>query len=297
MKISFKQIIIILLVLFLGYKAYYNYLRPVTPNPYVDKNNLAYTNDLYMTDNLLYNSLNSKEKLLYNRFIEINNNFKSSASIDLTEFGCIDFISCEISVEDVWHYITIDHPELIQIGSLSYFEYYANSPKVDVRFTRSINTRIMTYLGERHLKRIIEDIKIATKDMTEKEKVNYVYEWIGDNANYDTVFTKLSKNQSAYSAMVKGSGVCAAYAKSSQIIFQNIGIKSYITTGRTSGPHMWNIVEVDGKNYWYDATVASSEKKDSPYHYDGLKQSEFSSYVLNYNEVYPKTSPEEYLIN
>ncbi len=296
MKFKIKHIIAILLVLFLGYKAYNNYLRPITANPYVDKNSLAYTNDLYMSDELAYKTLNSKEKQLYDRFIEINMDFKSSSSIDLADFGCIDFISCEVSLEDVWYSILIDHPELIQIGSLNYFEYYSDSSIVDVRFARAIHTKIMTFLGIRHLQRIIEDIKVATKNMTEKEKVLYVYDWIGNNANYDKVFTMLSKNQSAYSAMIKGSGVCAAYAKSSQIIFQNIGIKSYIVKGRTTGPHMWNIVEVDGKNYWYDATVASSYKSDSPYHYYGLQQSEFSSYVVSYEQLYPEITLEEYLL-
>ena len=57
----------------------------------------------------------------------------------------------------------------------------------------------------------------------------------------------MSKNQSIYNVFMNKNAVCAGFAKASQVIFQNIGINSYTITGESTGPHMWNVVELDGK--------------------------------------------------
>ena len=87
-----------------------------------------------------------------------------------------------------------------------------------------------------------------------KEKIKYVYNWMGNNTSYDKTFTWSSKNQSVYSVFMSKEAVCAGFAKASQIIFQNIGIESYGVAGQTGGPHMWNIIEYDGKYYFFDST-------------------------------------------
>ncbi len=85
---------------------------------------------------------------------------------------------------------------------------------------------------------------------------------------------------------MKKNAVCAGFAKASQVIFQNIGINSYAVTGTTTGGHMWNIVEIDGKYYYYDSTVAACRKKTSKGYYDGLKQEEFADYKLDHPDWY-----------
>ena len=85
---------------------------------------------------------------------------------------------------------------------------------------------------------------------------------------------------------MKGNAVCAGFAKASQVIFQNIGIESYTIIGNTSSRHMWNIVKVNGKYYYYDSTVAACRKKTSKGYYDGLKQEEFSDYTVERPDWY-----------
>ena len=121
------------------------------------------------------------------------------------------------------------------------------------------------------------------------EKVKYVYDWIGKNSTYDKVFTYASKNQSIYNVFMNKNAVCAGFAKASAVIFQNIGINSYTITGESTGPHMWNVVELDGKYYFYDSTVATSARnEETSWYYDGLKQEFMSTYSVDYPNWYPE---------
>ena len=132
--------------------------------------------------------------------------------------------------------------------------------------------------------------------MSDLEKIKYVYEWIGDNAYYDKLLTGSSKNQSIYNVFIKGNAVCAGFAKTSQVIFQNIGIESMIITGYSTGSHMWNIVKYNGKFYYYDSTYAASirDKKHKNY-YDGLKQEKMNFYTVDYENWYPRIEKENAL--
>ena len=148
---------------------------------------------------------------------------------------------------------------------------------------------ISAKIGEMKIQRIIDNIKTETKGMSDIDKIHYVYEWIGENNDYDKTFTYMSKNQSIYNVFMKKNAVCAGFAKASQVIFQNIGINSYTITGNSTGPHMWNVVELDGKYYFYDSTVATSARtKETSWYYDGLKQDFMSSYTVDHAEWYPK---------
>ena len=134
-------------------------------------------------------------------------------------------------------------------------------------------------------KKAEENIKKETKNMNDKEKIIYVYNYVASH-NYDKLFTYSSFNQSAYSFFTGGESVCAGFAKASQIIFQNIGIKSYLVL---STNHMWNYVEYEGKYYIFDATVGTSfrDKTNSMY-YDGLGRTTTGVFEGLYYDFYPK---------
>lgn len=147
------------------------------------------------------------------------------------------------------------------------------------------------------IERIIDKIKKETKDMSDVEKVKYVYEWIGKNNKYDRTFMYSDSNQSAYTVFINHDSVCAGFAKASQMIFQNIGIESYYVTGTSTGPHAFNIIKINGKYYLYDSTVASCIDESHEQFYDGLKQSYLQSYRINNASLYPELEKEEFFIN
>lgn len=58
----------------------------------------------------------------------------------------------------------------------------------------------------------------------------------------------------AYGALVRGDAVCEGYTRAMQLLLYEFGIRSIPVVGFTHEPHMWNLVELDGKWYHLDVT-------------------------------------------
>ena len=194
--------------------------------------------------------------------------------------------------------IIMDHPELLQIANYSWsYNSLNDSENVKLTFSYAIKFKFISKLGEMRIARIIDKIKKTTKNMSEIEKIKYVYEWIGENNKYNKTFMYFDSNQSAFTVFINHNSVCAGFAKASQIIFQNIGITSYYVTGTSTGPHAFNIVKVEDKYYLYDSTVASTINSESDNFYKGLEQKYLSSFSIDNQNLYPTLNTDEIFIN
>lgn len=271
--------ILSILLLLLSFCLYNNYFILVEPNPKVDKKSPTYINDLYASDERIYNDyLDTTEKIIYKKLVSASKNhiptiyFKS--------------ITNKLDVEKIYSAILVDHPELLNFGSLSY--KYSTAGDYEITINSATPLRLLTALNMSRIQRIIQKIKEDTKDLNDYGKIKYVYNWIGKKTKYDRTFTYMSKNQSAYNVFINKNAVCAGFAKASQIIFQNIGIESYGVSGNTTGPHMWNIIKYKGKYYYFDSTIAASISDTSEHYYDGLKQTTMKEYKMSNPEWYPE---------
>lgn len=275
---SHKITTVILIIL--SFYVYINYTRTVEISPKIDPNSSQYINDIYMSDGRIYNDyLNEKERKMYRYMIKNTRKYKVNAKVDLDEFKCKDYLECYGLVDTATQAIWLDHPELLNFAS--YFATYSiMDNEVNIKLKYAIPLPFMEKTGTERILRIIDNIKKETKNMSDKEKIIYVYDWIGENCTYDKTFTYTSKNQSSYNAFLRHNAVCAGFAKTCQIIFQNIGIKSHLVI---SSDHMWNIVEYKGKYYYFDSTVASCFHKTSEYYYDGLRQEKMNDYIVSTN--------------
>lgn len=282
-----NKILCLLLIIFSLYM-YTNFTVLVDGNSLINRDDMHYVNELYMSDGRVYDEfLNDKEKKMYRYMLDNTRKYKGSLVVDMDEFECIDYNECGALIDRAHEAILVDHPELINYAGYRW-SYRENSGfKLTLEF--AVSNIISAKIGEMRIQRIIDNIKDDTENMTDKEKIKYVYEWIGENNTYDSTFTYMDKNQSIYNVFMKKNAVCAGFAKASQVIFQNIGINSYTITGESTGPHMWNVVELDGKYYFYDSTVATSARdSDSSWYYDGLKQDYMSTYTVDFPEWYPE---------
>ncbi len=287
---KFFTVILIIVSVFI----YTNYTRIIKPNPNINKKSELYRNDIYMSDGKIYNNYLSKnEKKAYKTLLETIKQRKTSKKIKKQDDETIESIISDYKVANqaIW----VEHPELISYAYYSY-RYKENSDYIELFPIYAINNQLEEEINTLLIERKIDKIKKATKNMSDLEKIKYVYEWIGDNAYYDKLLTGSSKNQSIYNVFIKGNAVCAGFAKTSQVIFQNIGIESMIITGYSTGSHMWNIVKYNGKFYYYDSTYAASirDKKHKNY-YDGLKQEKMNFYTIDYENWYPRIEKENAL--
>lgn len=281
-----KHIILtISLILFSGF-IYCFFTKIVEPNDLVDNTSPFYINELYYSDGRIYtNYLNNKEKKMYDFIINNVKKYRTNVIVDFNEFDCIDYNECGGLINTSYDAILVDHPELINFSSYSW-NYQDNIFTLNIGLALPFS--FLETIGIARVKIVVDDIKKATKDMSDEDKIEYVYNWMGKNNSYDTIFTYTSKNQSIYNVFMMHNAVCAGFAKASQIIFQNIGIESYGVTGTSTGPHMWNIVKYNDKYYYFDSTVATSINDEGSSYYDkGLEQDFMNSYIMDHPDWYP----------
>ena len=279
-----KHKILTVLLLLLSIYIFVNYTRIVDYTKNTDTSDAHFVNELYKSDDRIYKEhLNSKEKKMYDLMLDTIKSYKSGVVIDLDEYGCEDYSECGSMVDIANMAIYVDHPELMNYAGYSWV--------YNGKFTLSISYAFVIPLKEAigilRVEKVVADIKSATKNMSDKEKIMYVYDWMGQHNYYDKMFMYTSKNQSIYNVFVKGNAVCAGFAKASQIIFSQIGIESYIVQGTTSGEHMWNIVKYNNKYYYFDSTIAVGIKENNPRHDDGLLQERMNSYSVHNKAWYP----------
>lgn len=273
-----KRIILYFVLVFILFAINF-YLRPISGNKLVTneyKDSSAYVNDLYMSDEYFKKKVLSKENyFLYDKIMQGSMENLTSVEIPCTK-------ECIGPFQSAYYAVYLDHPELISFMGINAYRFDNNT----ITYNNYENlSKIKAYFGALRIEREMDIIRRETKGMDDKEKILYVYDYVASH-NYDRFFTSLGSNQSAYSFFTKKSSVCAGFAKASQIIFQNIGIKSYLVL---SSDHMWNYVEYQGKYYIFDATVGTSyyEKKTDRY-YEGLGRTTTGVTEGMFADLYPK---------
>ncbi len=270
--------VILYFVLVIGFVAFNFYLRPVEGNEKVTKSyksNGAYINDLYYSNELFKSELSYDGKRLYEEIIDTSKNDKLEINMVCNE-------NCSDSFNAAYSAVYLDHPELISFVGLDYCSYQNN--RLKCRSMANIG-KIRTLLATKRIEREIDIVKKETKNMSDKEKIIFVYNYVASH-NYDKLFTAAKSNQSAYSFFTGGSSVCAGFAKASQILLQNVGINSMLAL---DSQHMWNYVEYDKKWYIFDATYGSSFRdKSSKYYYEGLGDTTTGVIDHYFPELYPK---------
>lgn len=254
----------------------------------IDKTSIHYVNDLYISDGRYYKyMLNDEEKEIYIKLLESIKNYKEGFKLDLSDKKFGYFFESTQYFNKILSALVMDHPELIQYSSV-YMSAIEYSKGLNVRITYALNQET-TKKALQEMKLILDEIKSKTENMSEIEKVKYVYDYIADNNKYGKKEDLMS--QSAYSIFNENeSPVCAGYARASQIILQYIGINSLLIDGKLVNElHEWNFVKINNKYYWYDVTQSDSDK------YAGFLFNNTDNYKIKYNTLIPKITGRKYL--
>ncbi len=154
------------------------------------------------------------------------------------------------------------------ISDLSFIYSLPNLKKVDLKENGFVTPELVEYLdrcGIEHnitnkdlehaaeLDKIIDEI--ITEDMTDEEKIQAITYYVINNYHYKITKVGESNDRPLSSTLENGGGVCASYAYLTNVLLRKAGINSYevVTENKLLG-HAWNLVEVDGKYYYLDAT-------------------------------------------
>ena len=122
------------------------------------------------------------------------------------------------------------------------------------------------YVDEATIYAAVDEVleQITTDEMTDREKVEAVYQWITWNFSYYGDSDKTDWLQAAYSMMTRRCGDCFNFYALSKLMFDRLGIPN-ITVVRSENPyrqtsHYWSLVSVDGGEtyYHFDTTPHSA---------------------------------------
>jgi hypothetical protein len=130
-----------------------------------------------------------------------------------------------------------------------------NDGYVDV-FAVALDQNLMNYearaVFEETAKKFIVDAGV-TKEMSQYEISLRLHDAVVEHVEYDHEF-KADNIYNAYGALIGKKAVCEGYAELYQYLLYLCGIQSHAVTGYAGGPHMWNLVRIDGEYYMSDPT-------------------------------------------
>ena len=161
----------------------------------------------------------------------------------------------EKMISKVYHALLKDHSELFWVHNRE--DVYTTSYKGTdyCRFSpgytytdqevEEINAAIQKAVTEVNME--------ITQATSAYDKVKTVYTYLIDQVEYEAS----DDDQNIAGIFWKKKAVCAGYARATQYLLEQLGIPCIYVEGSTRDSeegHAWNIVEIDGKQYYVDAT-------------------------------------------
>ena len=190
-----------------------------------------------------YEMLNEKGKHLYRQiYANANDLYPVFAPIEEVTTG---------ELRNIFMAVYNDHPELFWMETAYSGKAAANGRcvEIDLKFNRTAqNLESAKSAFDENADEILSEAQNLPQDY-EKEK--FVHDELIDRISYDL---GAEMNQSAYSALVNDSTVCAGYARAFQYLMQQLGVPCYYCTGFAGENHAWNIIKLDDGFYNVDTT-------------------------------------------
>lgn len=214
-----------------------------------------------------YQQLSDKEKHAYNEIL--------SHIYDMPEAIRTPEIS-EEELRSVFSALLYDNPDLFFLSRKCSIvsSFFLTECSFDYSMTKEEYQACKAELDE-VCGKVISGLSAPQDDwQTELE----IHDYIVENCEYKLVEDDFICS-SSYGALVNGEAACEGYSKAAKLLFDLAGIESAVIigeseNGESSGPHMWNVVNIGGDFYHLDCTwddaETNSDKKITDYAYFNL---------------------------
>jgi hypothetical protein len=215
-----------------------------------------------ITDDFFVNDIQEIKNVYYT--VLANGWDKFTFYCDEEYYDCLADISSIASNAEVLNGINnFVHP----YNSYMYIETATSTAKngtISLRVTKTYNEEDMAIINKKVSQILGAEIN---ENMSKKEKMEILHDYIIKNAEYDNSFNpeldiNTYKSNTAYGPLLQGQGICGGYTDAMAIFLHELGIKNYKISSEN---HIWNYVFID--NAWYHIDVTW----DDPENYNGVK--------------------------
>ena len=168
------------------------------------------------------------------------------------------------------------------------FVNYNSIGRVNITFEKIYNKYQIEKIDDK-IDNVINNI--ITNNMTDREKIKAVHDYIINNTRYDEERANNIKNGSydnllhpsntAYGVLFNGKAICGGYTDTMALFLDKLGFKNYKISNTS---HIWNSVFINGEWKHLDLTW------DDPVTINGEDRLEYNFFLINNEELSNKNT-------
>lgn len=232
-------------------------------------------------------------------------NFESEIELQINKYNSQDY-KLEIINKVVEDYPNIDYGYDGAEASIIAYKNGTAKMTINIKYEFSKEYMMeMRRLSEEKAEEIIS--KVIKIGMSDYEKELALHDYVVNNSKYDKrLFTgnMPSESYTDYGILVKGTGVCAGYARALYRLLNMANIECIYVTGygndeTGSVAHAWNIVKIEGEYYHLDATwddpVTYTGRAVITHNYFNVNDEKMSGDHIWDLEKYPECTATKYV--
>lgn len=256
----FLAVIIIFILSIFTFKEdeiYYYYAKYNVENNEELNNNYFYMDNFMYLDNYSETEIHSKEQLYNSIYYLVN-----SRATHAKRYFDINYTDFEKDYNDLFS----NEDELNIINNFVHPYNSFSSIEASLKgYVLEINIKYNDYYNEEKINKINSEVdriitENITNNMTDREKIKVIHDYIINNTTYDESFcvdkdncttSSIYSSDNAYGVLFEHFGICSGYTDLLAIFLNKLNIVNYRITNET---HTWNAIKLDNNWYHLDAT-------------------------------------------
>ena len=214
-------------------------------------------NSYFMDDHFDYVSnyeeaeIHSREELVDSIYYLIN------SGVNYSERYCArDYASCYQDMEEVssdTNLLSILNNYVHPYNSFDSIVFNFDERVIEIEIKHTYSKEEISQISSR-VDEVIQ--KNINDNMTIKEKIKSIHDYIINHTEYDTLKTKdihdtTYKSNTAYGVLFQGYGICSGYSDTMKLFLDKLDVINYKVS---NDQHIWNLVYLNGKWLHLDLT-------------------------------------------